>query len=129
RAVPERVRGRGPVGPPRRGLDGLHRGRQRVLAEGRHRIAGPDAHPLHRTCCRRAGERTEAALTDTILAVLTHPDDCEIACGGTLAKWAGEGRPVVVAILTAGRRGSQDPAEDIEALVLTRRRESDAGAA
>jgi LmbE family N-acetylglucosaminyl deacetylase len=35
----------------------------------------------------------------------------------------------VVAILTDGRRGSQDPAEDIEALILTRRRESDAGAA
>lgn len=60
---------------------------------------------------------------------MTHPDDCEIACGGTLAKWASEGHTVVIAILTDGRRGSQDPTEDVEALVLTRRRESDAGAA
>jgi LmbE family N-acetylglucosaminyl deacetylase len=36
---------------------------------------------------------------------LTHPDDCEIACGGTLAKWASEGHTVVIAILTDGRRG------------------------
>jgi LmbE family N-acetylglucosaminyl deacetylase len=32
-------------------------------------------------------------------------------------------------VLTDGRRGSQDPGEDVEALILTRRREQDAGAA
>lgn len=68
-------------------------------------------------------------MSDTILAVFTHPDDCEIASGGTLAKWASEGRTVVLGVLTDGRRGSQDPSEDIEALILTRRRESEAGAA
>jgi LmbE family N-acetylglucosaminyl deacetylase len=78
---------------------------------------------------RVAGDReTGAALSDTVLAVLTHPDDCEIACGGTLAKWAGEGRTVTIAVLTDGRRGSQNPTEDIEALILTRRREQEAGA-
>ena len=67
-------------------------------------------------------------MSDTVLAVFTHPDDCEIASGGTLAKWASEGKTVVLGVLTDGRRGSQNPSEDIEALILTRRRESQAGA-
>jgi LmbE family N-acetylglucosaminyl deacetylase len=36
---------------------------------------------------------------------------------------------VTIAVLTDGRRGSQNPMEDIEALILTRRREQEAGAA
>src|SRR5207245_2556369 len=129
-AVPERFRRGRPLGAPRRRVDGVRRRRERDLAKGRHRLAGPHDHPLHRALGRVAGDReTGAALSDTVLAVLTHPDDCEIACGGTLAKWAGEGRAVTIAVLTDGRRGSQDPTEDVEALILTRRREQEAGAA
>jgi len=65
---------------------------------------------------------------DTVLAVYTHPDDCEISCGATLAKWSAEGRRIVVAVVTDGRRGSQDPEEDVEALIQTRRGEQRAGA-
>jgi LmbE family N-acetylglucosaminyl deacetylase len=47
-----------------------------------------------------------------VLAVFAHPDDMEIACGGSVAKWAAAGRPVHLLILTNGDRGSQDPAQD-----------------
>src|SRR5262249_13700773 len=111
-------------------VDRIRGGRQRVLAQGRDRLAGQDDHPVRGAVGRVAERRRATApVSDTILAVFTHPDDCEIASGGTLAKWASEGKPVVLASLTDGRRGSQDPNEDIEALILTRRRESEAGAA
>lgn len=42
------------------------------------------------------------------LAVFAHPDDAEIAAGGTLAKWAAAGRDVHLLVLTNGDRGSQD---------------------
>lgn len=47
-----------------------------------------------------------------VLGVFAHPDDAEISCGATLAKWASAGRPVHLLILTNGDRGSQDPAAD-----------------
>ena len=34
------------------------------------------------------------ARTGPVLAVFAHPDDMEIAAGGTLAKWATAGREV-----------------------------------
>jgi len=37
-----------------------------------------------------------------------HPDDVEILCGGTLARYAGAGCEVIVATATAGDRGSAD---------------------
>jgi len=65
---------------------------------------------------------------EVVLAIYTHPDDCEISSGATLAKWAAAGKRVVVAVVTDGRRGSQDPDEDVDALVATRRDEARAGA-
>ena len=47
-----------------------------------------------------------------VLGIFAHPDDCEIAAGGTLAKWAAAGRQVHLLILTNGDRGSADPAMD-----------------
>lgn len=41
-----------------------------------------------------------------ILAVMAHPDDAELLCGGSLIKAAGEGRRVAVLDLTAGEAGS-----------------------
>ncbi len=46
--------------------------------------------------------------TGPALAVFAHPDDAEIAAGGTLAKWAAAGREVHLLVLTNGDRGSQD---------------------
>lgn len=71
----------------------------------------------------------EAAADGPVLAVYTHPDDCEISCGATLAKWAANGREIHLLVLTDGEKGSQDPARDRDALVATRRDEQRAGAA
>lgn len=54
------------------------------------------------------------------LAVFAHPDDAEIAAGGTLARWAKEGREVHLLVLTNGDRGSDDPAQDREELARIR---------
>jgi LmbE family N-acetylglucosaminyl deacetylase len=61
-----------------------------------------------------------------VLAVFAHPDDAEIAAGGTLAKWVVAGREVHLLVLTNGDRGSADPAADRAALAETRRRETEA---
>jgi LmbE family N-acetylglucosaminyl deacetylase len=54
----------------------------------------------------------QAVQSGPVLGVFAHPDDAEIAAGGTLAKWAAAGREVHLLILTNGDRGSQDPRED-----------------
>jgi len=41
-----------------------------------------------------------------VLAVGAHPDDLEIICGGTLARFAREGHDVVMCNVTTGNRGS-----------------------
>ncbi len=56
----------------------------------------------------------------SVLAVYAHPDDPEIAAGGTLARWAAAGSTVWVLITTRGDKGSSDPTADLAA--LTRRR-------
>jgi len=43
-----------------------------------------------------------------ILAVGAHPDDLEILCGGTLAKYASQGHSVTMAVLTNGNMGHPD---------------------
>jgi LmbE family N-acetylglucosaminyl deacetylase len=54
------------------------------------------------------------------LAVYAHPDDPEVSCGGTLARWASEGCRVEVVICTSGDKGSSDPAADPEELARRR---------
>jgi LmbE family N-acetylglucosaminyl deacetylase len=68
------------------------------------------------------------AKTGPVLAVFAHPDDMEIAAGGTLAKWAAAGREVHLFVLTNGDRGSQDAAVDRAELARTRVRETEAAA-
>src|SRR5207302_1574733 len=46
------------------------------------------------------------------LAVYAHPDDPEISCGGTLARWAGAGAEVHALVCTRGDKGSSDAATD-----------------
>ncbi len=43
-----------------------------------------------------------------ILAIGAHPDDLEILCGGTLAKYASRGHQIVMAHLCSGSLGSKD---------------------
>jgi LmbE family N-acetylglucosaminyl deacetylase len=54
------------------------------------------------------------------LAVYAHPDDAEISCGGTLARWAAAGSEVHLLVLTRGDKGSADPAVDAEELAARR---------
>jgi LmbE family N-acetylglucosaminyl deacetylase len=66
--------------------------------------------------------------TGPVLGIFAHPDDMEIAAGGTLTKWAAAGREVHLLVLTNGDRGSQDPGLDRAALAETRVRETEAAA-
>jgi LmbE family N-acetylglucosaminyl deacetylase len=54
------------------------------------------------------------------LAVYAHPDDPEVACGGTLACWAGVGCEVHLVIACAGDKGTADPGEDPSRLAARR---------
>lgn len=62
-----------------------------------------------------------------VVAVFAHPDDAEIAAGGTLAKWAAAGREIHLLVLTNGDRGSQDRDLDRAELARTRAAETVAG--
>jgi LmbE family N-acetylglucosaminyl deacetylase len=59
----------------------------------------------------------------TALAVYAHPDDPEVSCGGTLARWAAAGAAVHVVICCQGDKGSSDPRRDPGALAATRAKE------
>jgi len=45
----------------------------------------------------------------TILIFAAHPDDCDVGCGGSAAKWAAQGHRVILCVATNGDRGSEDP--------------------
>ena len=44
----------------------------------------------------------------SVLVLTAHPDDCDLACGGTVAKWAADGAEVSLLVLTDGSKGSHD---------------------
>lgn len=44
-----------------------------------------------------------------VLVIAAHPDDADISSGGTVARWAREGREVHYVLCTSGNRGSDDP--------------------
>jgi bacillithiol biosynthesis deacetylase BshB1 len=50
-----------------------------------------------------------------LLVFSAHPDDAELACGGTLAKMVAEGKKVVVADLTQGEMGTRGSPESRKA--------------
>lgn len=61
------------------------------------------------------------------LAIYAHPDDPEVSCGGTLARWARAGSIVHVAVCTQGDKGSSDPS--VAPTDLARRRAGEMAAA
>ena len=63
-----------------------------------------------------------------VLVVLAHPDDPEFFCGGTVARWASEGREIYYCLLTRGDKGADDPGVDPAELAETREREQRAAA-
>jgi len=60
---------------------------------------------------------------DRALAIFAHPDDSDVAAGGTLARWAGEGCEVHVVICALGDKGSSKIGEDVTQLVERRAQE------
>jgi len=65
----------------------------------------------------------EATTPGQALAVFAHPDDPEVACGGTLARWAALGCAVHLVIACRGEKGSSDASTDPDALAASRAEE------
>ncbi len=57
---------------------------------------------------------------EVALAVYAHPDDADVACGGTLARWAKAGTSVHLVVCTDGGKGTSDPKAKSERLVAIR---------
>lgn len=57
---------------------------------------------------------------DRAVAIYAHPDDPEVACGGTLARWAAAGSTVHLVVVNAGDKGSFDPGTDPRVLAEKR---------
>src|SRR5436305_13137429 len=62
------------------------------------------------------------------LAVYAHPNDPEVSCGGTLARWTRAGAEVHVLVATRGDKGSSDPGADADELAVLRAEEMAAAA-
>ena len=60
-----------------------------------------------------------------VMAVGAHPDDLEILCGGTLARYADLGHEVVMAHVLNGDKGHYE--FDSEELARIRKKEAEAG--
>ena len=77
-----------------------------------------------------AAQPSPTALPDgPVLVVGAHPDDPDFGCGGALARLALEGRHVIVAVVTDGTEGGEDPAVPDEELRDRREREQRAALA
>jgi LmbE family N-acetylglucosaminyl deacetylase len=63
-----------------------------------------------------------------ILGVFAHPDDPEFAMGGAAAVWSDHGHEVYYCVVTNGAAGSNDPQQDLAALVQLRQSEQRAAA-
>ncbi|MGH9056109.1 MAG: PIG-L deacetylase family protein [Acidimicrobiales bacterium] len=70
-----------------------------------------------------------ADVPTTVLAVYAHPDDPDVAAGGTLARWAAAGSDVYVCICADGDKGSSDVSVRPADLVDRRREEVKAAGA
>jgi LmbE family N-acetylglucosaminyl deacetylase len=66
------------------------------------------------------------AVPGRVLAVYAHPDDAEVSCGGTLARWASAGAVIEIVVCTQGDKGSSDPTVSPDELAVRRRGEVDA---
>ena len=61
--------------------------------------------------------------SNTILVVTPHPDDAEGGAGGTIAKFAKEGKKVVLVVCTNGDKGTSDRTLKPEKLAAIREKE------
>ena len=63
------------------------------------------------------------------LAVYAHPDDADVGCGGTLARWAKGGTAVHLIVCTDGGKGTNDPGVQPKKLAGERAAELEASSA
>jgi LmbE family N-acetylglucosaminyl deacetylase len=61
------------------------------------------------------------------LAIFAHPDDPEVACAGTLARWVASGAEAHLIVCALGDKGSLDPA--VKPVELAQQRRSEVAAA
>jgi LmbE family N-acetylglucosaminyl deacetylase len=64
-----------------------------------------------------------------VLAVYAHPDDADVGCGGTLARWAKGGTVVHLIVCTDGGKGTSDARVQPKKLVKQRAAELEASSA
>jgi len=64
-----------------------------------------------------------------VLAIGAHPDDVDLLCGGTLAKYAARGDSVTIAVATNGEVGAPDPGMTREEVAAIRHGEAQNSAA
>jgi len=69
------------------------------------------------------------ATPDVVLGIYAHPDDADVACAGTLARWAKAGSEVHLVICTDGGKGTPNAAVAPASLVERRAEELAAAAA
>jgi len=62
------------------------------------------------------------------LVVFAHPDDGEFMAGGSMARWAAEGKQVTLCVVTNGSHGSNDPEMSRNKLIESRQEEQRAAA-
>ena len=65
---------------------------------------------------------------ESAIVVTPHPDDAEIGCGGTIAKWIELGTRVYYILCTNGDKGTNDPNITSEELRKIRAKEQYAAA-
>ncbi len=63
-----------------------------------------------------------------VLVIMAHPDDPDFFCGGTLARWAEEGKEIHYLLATSGDTGGHDPQLGPKALAAQREAEQWAAA-
>jgi LmbE family N-acetylglucosaminyl deacetylase len=69
------------------------------------------------------------AAPGVVLAVYAHPDDADVGCGGTLARWAKGGSAVHLIVCTDGGKGTGDPGVQPQKLAAERAAELEASSA
>jgi LmbE family N-acetylglucosaminyl deacetylase len=74
-----------------------------------------------------AGHELGAALR-RILCIAAHPDDHEFTIGGSVARWAREGREVAFCLVTTGGAGVNEHTPSSEGLIPVREKETRAAA-
>jgi LmbE family N-acetylglucosaminyl deacetylase len=61
----------------------------------------------------------------SILAIAAHPDDIELTCAASIARWVLDGDRAVLLMVTDGARGGKHHGSDMEEMVRVRRREQE----